>query len=64
MVNREDFEIANQQHQMFAEGCQDDEMEPIEVFDAVKLAGYNPNNIEIHFDCFQGLWRWTCDISA
>jgi hypothetical protein len=62
MIKREDIEIFNQQHQMYAEGCQDEKPEEGDVLIAVGLAGYEATDIDIHYDDLQKLWRWTCDI--
>ncbi len=62
MIQREDFEICDQSHQMYAEGCQDREPLEDDILLAVGLAGYEAVDIEINFDDMQKLWRWTCDI--
>ena len=62
MIQREDFEICDQAHQMYAEGCQSDEPLEADILIAVGLAGYKAIDIEISFDDMQKLWRWTCEI--
>jgi hypothetical protein len=64
MIQREDFEICDQAHEMYAEGCQGGEPLEDDVLIAVGLAGYEASDIDIHFDDMQKLWRWTCAIEA
>lgn len=62
MINRVDFEVLDQEHQMWAEGCQDDKPTENEIVAAVAMEGYYAENLDISFDTLQKLWRWSCDI--
>ena len=62
MINRNDVEIKNQIHEMYAEGCQHTKPIFSEITDLLKNEGFSHDKIESHYDEMQGLWRWLCDI--
>lgn len=60
---RENTEIRDQQHEMWAEGSCDDEPTKEEVIAFVKTLGWVGRCVEISFDGMQTVWRWSCDIA-
>jgi len=63
MIQREDFTIYDQVHQMYAEGCQSNEPLEDDIWIAVEVTGYKASYIKVYFDNVQKLWRWGCEIS-
>ena len=61
-MNRDDWELRDRAHEMWAEGCQETEPQIHEINKAVNDCGYYTENIDIHYDELQGLWRWFCYI--
>jgi hypothetical protein len=62
MIKRENVEIRDQAHEMWAEGCQDEKPVFSEITELLESEGFKHDWIESHFDSMQGLWRWICDI--
>ena len=62
-LHRENTEIFDQKHQMYAEGADDDEMEEIDIVDHLKEEGWRCVNISTWYDKMQGMWKWSADIS-
>ena len=60
---RENTEIRDQQHEMWAEGSCDDEPTKEEVIAFVKTLGWVGRCVDISFDGMQTVWRWNCDIA-
>jgi hypothetical protein len=62
-VDREHTEIFDQQHQMYAEGMSELKPTTTDINQLITECGFTPNNIDIFYDQFQAIWRWSCDIS-
>lgn len=61
-VARENTEIFDQEHEMYAEGTSD--VEPLEKDIQLLLGDENwiADEIDIWLDTMQGFWRWWCSI--
>jgi hypothetical protein len=62
MVTRELTEIADQAHQMWAEGTSDEEPTKDEIVELLKKEKWVAKNIDVFMDTMMGFWRWNCDI--
>lgn len=62
-VTRENTEICDQAHQMFAEGTSDIEPKEIDIQKMLAEELLAVDEIEIFFDNLQGFWRWSCKIA-
>ena len=63
-IKRENVEIRDQKHEMWAEGLCDERPSTYEIrmFLVWEGVGYRAKNIEISFDKIISMWRWICDI--
>lgn len=61
---RENTEIRNQKHEMWAEGSCDNEPNEIEISEFLKTLGYKSDCFNIEYDKMQSVWRWNCDIEV
>lgn len=61
-VTRENTEIRDQVHEMWAEGTGDIEPVTTDIETLLNNEGYQASNIEIWYDDMQGFWRWNCNI--
>lgn len=55
-------EIRDQAHLMDAEGTCDERPAEIDIERYLKSRGYAGYQYNIHYDSFQGFWRWSCNI--
>jgi hypothetical protein len=62
-VKREETEIRNQAHEMWAEGTSDVEPKKEDIEALLKKEGYTAINIDTGYDGMQGFWRWDCEIT-
>lgn len=61
-IKREDFEICDQPHKMYAEGCQDLPLNEQMIQGALRREGYIATSISIWVDSLQCMNRWSADI--
>jgi hypothetical protein len=61
-INRNNTEIFDQAHQMYAEGSEDFCVEISEIKEFLFSIGYQSYNEDIFFDNVQKCYRWTADI--
>lgn len=61
-VTREETEIRDQAHEMWAEGTSDEMPASSDIETLLKNEGYFASDIERWFDDMQGFWRWNCNI--
>lgn len=61
-LKRENTEIEDQVHKMWAEGSCDDEPLYEEVVAFMATLGWEVRYVQISFDGMQSCWRWNCDL--
>lgn len=61
-LQRKNFEIFDQQHEMYAEGAETLQPDHNDIIQALLKEGWETNHIGIGFDDMQKLWRWNCYI--
>jgi len=62
MLNRNEVEIFNQAHQMYAEGKHDNRPSESDIVLLLYDEGYEASNIDISYDSMMGLYNWYADI--
>lgn len=62
-LQRQNTEIEDQAHKMWAEGSCDNEPTNDEIVIFMTECGWAIYNINISFDNMQGFWRWNCDLA-
>lgn len=63
-ILRENTEINDDMHMMCAEGCCDEEPTEQEIERFLCIEGWAMSGLlDIDFDDFQSVWRWSCGIS-
>ena len=61
-INNNCTEICSQPHEMYAEGTSDIIPIEFEIIEYLLDRKYAGSNIDIWFDNFQSVWRWSADI--
>lgn len=63
-INEKNFyiEYRTQPHEMFLEGSSDEKPSEIEITNDARKHGFDVDNININFDKFQQMWRFTADL--
>lgn len=61
-VTRENTEIRDQSHEMWAEGTSDTDPHASDIKTFLEEYGYEASNMDSWYDSLQGFWRWSCDI--
>ena len=62
-ITRNNTEIFDQLHQMYAEGMCDAEPSYKEIAELLSSEGYGSSGYTKSYDQMQSTWRWTCNIS-
>jgi len=62
-LSRENTEIRNQSHEMWAEGMEDFEPSKTEIKSFLLSLGYISHVTDIFYDDMQKVYRWNADIS-
>ena len=61
-INNKEVEWRTQPHLMDVSGAHDKKVTKKQLIDYIKKEGYIASDLDISFDNFQGLWRWSADI--
>lgn len=61
-INKQNTEILNQAHQMYAEGMETDKPTMVDIINFLTREGYIASDIDINFDNQLQMYRWTANI--
>lgn len=62
-VTREETEIRDQAHEMWAEGTSGLMPDIVDIESLLLGLGWKASNVEVWYDNMQGFYRWNCSIT-